>query len=124
MFELTAIVDFEAAHSIRDYPGKCSRIHGHNWKVEISVAGSKLDQLGMLIDFRDLKGEVTAVLAALDHYYLNEVVPFTDVNPTAEHIARHIYDTLAQRPLFSNDLSLSSIKVWESLNSAALYKPD
>ena len=62
MFELTTIVDFEAAHCLRDYPGKCSRLHGHNWQVEVTVAGTKLNELGLLIDFRDLKAEVQKIL--------------------------------------------------------------
>lgn len=120
MFELTIINAFEAAHSIRNYPGKCNRLHGHNWKVEVTVKGTKLDKLGMLIDFGDLKSEVTKVLDNLDHYYINEVSPFCEINPTAENLAKYIYDELIKNDIFKT-IKLQSIKVWESPNSAVAY---
>jgi 6-pyruvoyltetrahydropterin/6-carboxytetrahydropterin synthase len=120
MFELTTIVDFEAAHRLADYPGKCSRLHGHNWRVEVTVTGTELDNLGMLIDFRLLKQEVNAVIDTLDHYYLNEIEPFRTLNPTAENIARYIYRELAGR--LPARVSAAAVKVWESPHSAAVYR--
>ena len=122
MFELTIIVDFEAAHFIKDYPGKCSRLHGHNWKVEVTVCGSELNQLGMLIDFHDLKSEVKSVIDTLDHQYLNDLEPFKITNPTAENIAKYIYKQLIVRATI-NDASIRvlSVKVWESAHSAVAY---
>ncbi|MDD4601188.1 hypothetical protein SDC9_06113 [bioreactor metagenome] len=122
MFELTIIVDFEAAHFIQDYPGKCSRLHGHNWKVEVAVSGSKLNELGMLIDFHDLKAEVKQVIETLDHRYLNEIEPFNVCNPTAENIAKYIYEQLVNRPAFVDvAVRVLSVKVWESAHSAVTY---
>ncbi len=121
MFELTIIVDFEAAHCIRDYPGKCSRLHGHNWKVEVLVSGSKLNKLGMIIDFRELKEEVNKVIMTLDHYYLNETEAFSEINPTAENIAKYIFDELVSKPAFSQDIKVRAIRVWESPHSAVTY---
>lgn len=123
MYELTTIVDFEAAHCLRNYPGKCSRLHGHNWQVEVTVCGTQLNDLGLLIDFRDLKAEVQKILTQLDHYYLNELPAFQTVNPSAENIAKYLYDELAKAPVFSG-LTLQSIKVWESPRSAVSYRPE
>lgn len=122
MFELTIIVDFEAAHRLADYPGKCSRLHGHNWKVEVTVAGNMLDKLGMLIDFRELKARVNKVIETLDHYYLNEIEPFQSVNPTAENIAKYIYEQLSVTFAEFGNIAVSQVKVWESPNSAAVYR--
>lgn len=124
MFELTIAVNFEAAHCIRNYPGKCNRLHGHNWKVEVNICGSKLNELGMLVDFVDLKAAVNDILVDLDHYYLNEVEPFCKINPTAENLAKYIYEKLDEAPIFQQDVKLRLIRVWESLNSAAAYSKE
>lgn len=124
MFELTITVNFEAAHYINNYSGKCSRLHGHNWKVEVNIYGSKLDELGMLIDFRDLKATVNKIMLKLDHYCLNEIEPFCSINPTAENIAKYIYEQLLETREFDQDKKLRSVKVWESLNSAAAYSQE
>lgn len=122
MYELTTIVDFEAAHRLADYPGKCNRLHGHNWRVEVTVAGAELDSLGMLVDFRVLKQEVTRVIDTLDHYYLNEIEPFRTVNPTAENIASYVYRELAGR--LPAGVAVTAVKVWESPHSAAVYREE
>jgi 6-pyruvoyltetrahydropterin/6-carboxytetrahydropterin synthase len=124
MFELTIAVNFEAAHCIRNYPGKCSRLHGHNWKVEVNICGNKLNELGMLVDFVDLKTAVNGILVKLDHYYLNEVEPFCEINPTAENLAQYIYEKLDETPIFQQNVKLRSIRVWESPNSAAAYSKE
>lgn len=121
MYELTVIVDFEAAHRIVDYPGKCNRLHGHNWSVEVNVIGTKLNELGMLIDFKELKKEVNKIIEGLDHYYLNELDAFKVTNPTAENLAKYLYDELAKSLLLSGDTCVKSIKIWESPKSAVCY---
>lgn len=124
MFELIIIVDFEAAHFIREYPGKCSRLHGHNWQVEVTVSGNQLNHLGMLIDFRELKEEVNKVIVNLDHYYLNEIEPFCTINPTAENIAKYIFESLSVNPIFGGNVKIHLVKVWESPRSAVAYRPE
>lgn len=124
MYELTTIVEFEAAHCIKGYPGKCKRLHGHNWKVEVTVRGTELDELGMLIDFHDLKREVNSVIDQLDHYYLNEIEPFCELNPTAENLAKYIFEALQVKPAFAERIRLASIKIWESPKSAVLYRQE
>lgn len=124
MYELTTIVDFEAAHCLPGYPGKCSRLHGHNWRVEVTVAGRELDELGMLIDFRVLKQEINRVIETLDHYYLNEIEPFRSQNPTAENIGRYIYRELKGRLSPTGRVDVLAVKVWESPSAAAVYRED
>jgi len=124
VFELTINVNFEAAHFIKNYSGKCSRLHGHNWKVEVNIYGNKLDELGMLIDFRDLKDAVNKIMLNLDHYCLNEIEPFCKINPTAENIAKYIYEQLEETQKFDQNVKLRSVRVWESLNSAAAYSQE
>lgn len=124
MYELTVILEFEAAHRIVDYPGKCNRLHGHNWSVEVTVKGKKLNELGMLIDFKELKKEVNKTIDKLDHVYLNELDAFIKNNPTAEHISKYIYEQLEVSPLFKNNIKVKMIKVWESPKSAVTYSKD
>lgn len=121
MYELTVIVEFEAAHRIVDYPGKCNRLHGHNWSVEATVVGEKLDKLGMLIDFKEVKKAVNQVVDQMDHYYLNELAGFQTENPTAENIAKYIFEELEKNELFADIIKVKSIKVWESPKSAVMY---
>ena len=88
MFVLKIVTDFASAHSLRDYPGDCSRLHGHNWQVEVMVSSQVLDESGIAIDFREIKKQTKAVVKRLDHQYLNEIKPFDVLNPTAENIAK------------------------------------
>lgn len=123
MYDLTIIAEFEAAHQLPDYPGKCCRLHGHNWKVEVTVTGHELNQLGMVMDFKDLKAEVGKVIDNLDHYYLNDLPAFKTINPTAENIAKYIYESLAERPVFQQNIKVRCVEVWESPRSAVKYCP-
>ncbi len=88
---------FAAAHNLRGYKGKCEDLHGHNYKVRVVLAGKELDHVGLLYDFVHLKQVIRGVIASLDHKYLNELPPFDEINPSAENIARHIYDKLRSR---------------------------
>ena len=115
MFEIKITRDFAAAHRVEDYPGNCERLHGHNWKVEVIARSTVLDGLGMVLDFRKLKDLTDQVLGRLDHEYLNEVEPFTKLNPTAENIARYIYDEV------SRSVPLHRVNVFETESSVASY---
>lgn len=125
MYELLVKVDFEAAHRVVDYPGKCNRMHGHNWTIDVTVFGTELNELGFLVDFKDLKAAIDElVISKLDHYYLNELDAFKTMNPTAENMARYIYQELAKSDLFHSTVTLKSVRVWESPKSAVLYYED
>lgn len=122
MYELTVRAEFEAAHIIENYPGKCARLHGHNWIVEAQVIGDKLNELGILIDFKILKDELKKVLDEFDHQYLNELEIFSDKNPTAENLAKIIFEKFSANKIFT-DAKLSAIKVYESPKSCVTYRP-
>ena len=122
MFEMQVKGTFDAAHYLRGYAGKCSRLHGHTWMVEMAAQGEALNELGMLVDFKDLNRLLQETLEPLDHRNLNDLPPFTSVNPTAENIAKYLYETLAPRPFFQrNGVRLSSVRVWESPHSSVRY---
>ena len=123
MFELTVKSEFEAAHRIENYPGKCERLHGHNWIVEAIVQGDTLNELGILIDFKILKDELNKVLDELDHQYLNELEIFAKKNPTAEIIAKEIFDKLSTAEIFRGTTKLKGVKVYESPKSCVTYFP-
>jgi 6-pyruvoyltetrahydropterin/6-carboxytetrahydropterin synthase len=118
-YEISVERTFSAAHALREYKGKCENLHGHNWRIRISVTGQKLDKMGMLVDFTDLKSALDAVLKKLDHTNLNELNPFNTVNPTAENIAAYIYEGLKKYQL--PQIKISSVEVWESEKSSAKY---
>lgn len=125
MFELTVLTHFEAAHCLPGYPGKCARLHGHNWTVEVCVGSELLDELGMVIDFKVLKKHVADITEQMDHRYLNELVQWQAKLPTAEHLAQYIYHGL-QKSLSEAKLEIKvlSVKVWESAGSAVLYREE
>ena len=123
MFELTVKSEFEAAHYIKNYPGKCARLHGHNWIVEAVVQGENLNELGILVDFKILKDELKKVLDEFDHQYLNELELFANQNPTAEIIAKEIFDRLATAEIFNDAVKLKAVKVYESPKSCVMYFP-
>lgn len=115
MFEIRITRHFAAAHRVEDYPGNCERLHGHNWRVDVVCRRDELDSLGMVMDFRKLKELTDAVLRRLDHQYLNEVPPFTERNPTAENLAKYIFDELAA------DAPVHRVDVYETETSIASY---
>ena len=124
MYEVSVDESFAAAHNLRGYKGKCEDLHGHNYKVRVTLAGPELDSVGLLYDFVHLKQVIQAVIRSLDHKYLNELPPFTTINPSAENIARHIHDEAAkQMRAVPNGAKISSITVWETDVTAATYRP-
>lgn len=114
--------DFSSAHALRGYKGKCENLHGHNWKVKVSVAGKKLDKLGMLMDFDDLKKDIMIILAGLDHKDLNKISPFDKINPTAENIAAYIFKAVEAdiKKKGIKNVRVNEVKVWESETSCAI----
>ncbi|HGG61063.1 MAG TPA: 6-carboxytetrahydropterin synthase QueD [Gammaproteobacteria bacterium] len=122
-YTLTILTDFASAHTLRDYPGACSRMHGHNWKVEAEVEASQLDETGMAIDFRKIKEAAREIAGRLDHRYLNEIEPFTTLNPTAENIAAWFYQELAAA-LDSGAVRVSAVTLWETDRAKVRYTRD
>jgi len=120
VFEVYVQAHFSAAHSLRGYPGDCSRTHGHNWIIDVFVKCKKLNEIGIGVDFRDIKKGVKDVLKGLDHFNLNELPPFNEDNPTSENIARFLYIQLGER-LNSDVVKVSKIKVSETPGAGAFY---
>lgn len=119
-YRMKIVTDFAAAHLLRDYPGICSRLHGHNWKVEVEVTATKLNEIGMGIDFRDIKTATNELIGALDHRNLNDIPPFDTINPTAENISAYIYKGLSK--VINNEyITVSSITLWETDRACVMY---
>jgi len=120
MFELSVEVSFSAAHQLRGYQGKCENMHGHNWRVQVSVMAQELNNIDIAIDFHDLKRMVHEVIAPLDHAYLNDLFPFTEKNPSSENIAKWIFDSLKKK-ITEENVRVSAVTVWESDTASATY---
>jgi 6-pyruvoyltetrahydropterin/6-carboxytetrahydropterin synthase len=120
MYELKIISQFAAAHQLREFEGACEKLHGHNWKVEVYVTGKKLEKNGLLIDFRMIKDATKRVLDRLDHKFLNELEPFTSLNPSSENIACHIFKSLS-RELDDDTVKITKVTAWESDSACASY---
>lgn len=116
MYTIEVFLNFSAAHRLRRYKGKCENIHGHNWKVGVSVSSKTLNHIGIVADFRDVKKAVKAVLEKLDHKDLNAISYFKKINPTSENLAKYICDELKKKKL-----KPSSVSVWEADDSKATY---
>ncbi len=120
MYELKIISQFAAAHQLREFQGGCERLHGHNWRVEVFVQGEDLGKDGLLVDFKQMKTETNRILDELDHRFLNDMAPFTALNPSSENIARHIFKTLTDR-LGDERVRVSKVTAWESDSACASY---
>ncbi len=119
-YTLKILTDFASAHTLRDYPGDCRRMHGHNWKLEVEVAANRLDDTGMGVDFRVIKNAARDLAKTLDHYYLNDIPPFDKINPTAENIAAYFYTGLSQT-LNKPNLRVSAVTLWETDRACVRY---
>jgi 6-pyruvoyltetrahydropterin/6-carboxytetrahydropterin synthase len=120
MYELMVESKFAAAHQLRGYKGKCEKLHGHNWRVTIAVTAERLDEQGLAIDFHDLKSALREVLDQLEHSFLNEIFPFTQINPSSENVAKWIYDSMAKK-VDDDNVEVASVTVWESDTASASY---
>lgn len=117
MYEIKIKSNFSAAHNLRNYRGKCEKLHGHNWNIEAIFAYESLDKDGMAVDFKDARRLLESVLEKFDHSYLNETGVFKKLNPTSENMARLIYDGIKRRNRY-----VVSVSVWENENSCATYR--
>ncbi len=118
-FEVTVIKEFAAAHRLNNYPGNCSNIHGHTWKIELTVIGDILDQVGMHIDFRYLKSILDEIINNYDHTLLNDIAPFDRINPTAENLAKTIYEKAVELLV---GYKVKKVNVWESPSAYVTYR--
>jgi len=122
MFEISAEYSFAAGHALRGYKGKCENIHGHNYKVQVTVAGERLNSIGLLMDFVDLRAAIKAVADRLDHRFLNDLPPFDQLNPSAENLAKYFCDGLDLQ-VREQGLRVRAVTVWETDTTSATYRP-
>jgi 6-pyruvoyltetrahydropterin/6-carboxytetrahydropterin synthase len=123
MFEVSVEHTFAAGHALRNYRGKCENVHGHNYKVRVLVRGEKLDSVGMLVDFTELKRLLRAVSEPMDHVFINDLPPFTELNPTAENMAWYICEQMRAGLKSENNAAIAEVTVWETDIQFATYRP-
>lgn len=123
MYSIKVRDRFSSAHRLVGIGGKCEDLHGHNYLVEVEVEGDKLDEQGVLIDFRELKGLLREVVSRLDHKYLNEIDFFKDNSSSSEYIAHYIFREVKSR-LKNANVKIRSVSVWESEDSCATYREE
>lgn len=122
MFEVAVEYVFAAGHALRNYKGKCENVHGHNYRVEVTVAGETLSEAGLLVDFVELRAAIHALADRLDHQFLNQIEPFDRINPSAENLAKYFSEGIALQ-LRQQNLRIKAVKVWETDTSSATYRP-
>ena len=123
MYEVSVEHTFAAAHALRGYKGVCENVHGHNFRVRVTIAGEQLTETGFLVDFAQVDALVRGVTGRLDHQFLNEVTPFDARNPTAENIAEFFHAEIS-RGLAEAPVRVREVTVWECDAMSATYRPD
>ena len=122
MYKVSVEASFSAAHRLKNYPGRCESLHGHNWRVAVTVGSKRLDRVGMVMDFREMKKRLNEVLDELDHRCLNNLSYFKRHNPTSENVARYVYQRMRSR--LGASFKISKVTVWETDASWASYEKD
>ena|SRR5579883_275003 len=122
MFEVTVEQTFAAGHALRNYKGKCENVHGHNFKVQVTIEGEQLDHAGLLVDFIDVKAAMRTIIERLDHVFLNDISPFDVKNPSAENIAEYFYSEMTKSLKTSVPVKVREVKVWETDIQSATYR--
>lgn len=123
MFEVTVEAGFSAGHFLRNYRGKCENPHGHNYKVRITLLGRELDSAGLLLDFKQLKHVMRPAIERLDHQMINEIAPFTEINPSAENLARYFFDETSRQmeEMTGGRVRVKDCTLYETDTTSATY---
>src|SRR5205823_10585355 len=123
MFEVTVEDSFAAGHYLRNYKGKCENPHGHNYKIQVTLAGQELDKAGLLLDFKDLREVMKHVIDRFDHQMINDIEPFTKLNPSAENLAKYFYDETngRLRQVSNGRVRVKDVTVFETDSTTAKY---
>jgi 6-pyruvoyltetrahydropterin/6-carboxytetrahydropterin synthase len=123
MYEVTVEDSFAAGHYLRNYKGKCENPHGHNYKVRVTLAGAELDKAGLLLDFKDLREVMRPVIERLDHQMINDIVPFKEMNPSAENLAKYFFDQTNSRlrQVTNGRVHVKDVTVFETDSTTAKY---
>src|SRR5438105_11748697 len=117
-FQITTTRHFSAAHQLRLYDGSLEPLHGHNWKVKVTVSAAKLDEIGVVMDFHELERRVNRIVEPMHNRNLNDLAPFKSINPSAENVAVHI----AQKLDLPQGVKLESVEVWETSENSAVFR--
>lgn len=120
LYTLKVLNEISSSHVIEGHTGKCARLHGHNWKIEVEVACTRLDRLGMGMDFADFKEHVKVVTEPLDHRHLNDLPGFEQCNPTAENVAAYVYLEVGKR-INREDVRVVAVTIWETSRASVRY---
>ena len=123
MYEISVEQEFDAAHALRGYQGKCEALHGHRFRVAVTIRASQLNEIGLAYDFTVLKKQLGEIVGRFDHTSLNDVPPFDKLNPSSENIAFTVFNEMKSK-LGGAPVTLSRVEVWESPTSRAEYRPD
>ena len=124
MFQVTVDETFSSGHALRGYKGKCENLHGHNYKVRVTLEGPQLDSVGLLYDFTHLKRVIREIVGVVDHKFLNDMAPFDVINPSAENLAKYFYDeTTRQMNAMPEGARVTSITIWDTDTTSATYRP-
>jgi 6-pyruvoyltetrahydropterin/6-carboxytetrahydropterin synthase len=124
MFQVSVEETFSSGHALRGYKGKCENVHGHNYRVQVTLEGPQLDSIGLLIDFTQLKQVIRGIIKRLDHQFINDLEPFTTVNPSAENMAKYFYDEVSsQLKDLPPGAHVTDIVIWETDTASARYRP-
>ncbi len=119
MYELIISNHFSSAHYLRGYKGACEKLHGHTWKVEVAISGATINDIGLVMDFRDLKSLLGGMVDYLDHECLNELPEFQDINPSTENMARYFYQKFQQK--LPEGIVMKHARIWESDSASVKY---
>jgi len=122
LYKIFVETHFAASHQLHGYQGACKALHGHTWKIRVEVKTDQVDEIGISVDFKELKSDIRSIIDRLDHHHINEIPPFDKMNPTAENLSRYIYEEV-QKTLPSH-VGMSKVTVWESSNYAISYSEE
>jgi len=122
MYEVSVEYTFAAGHALRNYKGKCENVHGHNYKVRVTIGGKELNSTVLLVDFVDVHNAIKALVDRLDHRFLNDLPPFDRINPSAENIAKYFCENLEPQ-VHGQGLRVEAVTVWETDITSATYRP-
>ena len=119
MYKIYIETHFDAAHQLIGYQGECGKLHGHRWKISVEVETDQVNDIGICMDFKDLKAYTDEVINLFDHQHINEIPPFDQLNPTAENLAKFIFDEVNKK--LPDDVKMKEVTVWESEKYAVTY---
>jgi 6-pyruvoyltetrahydropterin/6-carboxytetrahydropterin synthase len=124
MFRVSVEETFSSGHALRGYKGKCENVHGHNYRVQVSIEGQQLDAIGLLVDFTHVKHALRAIIKEIDHQFLNDLAPFKSVNPSAENMAKYFFEEMGARlKEMPAGARLVEAVIWETDTACAVYRP-